>query len=240
MMKNKKFAITFLLLFLYLWTSAQTTATDKIYLKNGSFLVGKIVEYNPQDSLVFQIQNGNTMTFPSKLVKKVKMYSETEVRNMYSFRENTFYTRSQLSVLYKKDNSGISFSQSAGYQFRHWLAVGAGIGIDNYRWEQGNNLMPVFLELRTYLLKQNLSPYFSLRVGHSFAFEDKSIGQTEAKGDFFINPAIGYRLGTGFPYIDIFCGAKFQKTQYETLDSWSKSHFDITYRRYDIGLAMTF
>ena len=123
---------------------------------------------------------------------------------------------------------------------RHWLAVGAGVGIDNYRLEQGNNLMPVFLELRTFLLRQNLSPYFSLRVGHSFAFEDKSIGQTEAKGDYFINPAIGYRLGTGFPYIDIFCGVKFQKTQYETFDSWSKSHFDITYRRYDIGLAMTF
>ena len=240
MMKSHKFAVTFLLMYFYFLAYAQTPATDKIYLKNGSVLVGKIIEYQPKDSVVFQIQNGNTMTFPSNLVKKVKMYSESEVAKMYTFRQNTFYTRSQLSVLYKKDNSGISFSQSVGYQFRHWLAVGAGLGIDNYRLEQGNNLMPVFLELRTFLLKQNLSPYFSLRVGHSFAFEDKSIGQTEAKGDYFINPTIGYRLGTGFPYVDIFCGVKFQKTQYETLDSWSKSHFNITYRRYDIGLAMTF
>jgi len=239
-MQTRILTITWLILYFTYIAKTQVPSNNKIYLKNGSVLVGKIIEYQPKDSVVFQIQDGKTMTFPANLVKKVKMYSESEVAKMYSFRQNTFYTRSQLSVLYKKDNSGISFSQSVGYQFRHWLAVGAGVGIDNYRLEQGNNLMPVFIELRTFLLKQNLSPYFSLRVGHSFAFEDKSIGQTEAKGDYFINPTIGYRLGTGFPYIDIFCGVKFQKTQYETLDSWSKSHFDITYRRYDIGLAMTF
>jgi len=239
-MKSHNFSMTCFFMFFYIWAYAQEPITDKIYLKNGSIIAGKLIQYHPEDSVVFKIQDGNTMTFSSKLVKKVKMYSETEIRNTYSFRQNTFYTRSQLSILYKKDNSGVSFSQSAGYQFKHWLAVGAGIGVDNYRLEQGNNLMPVFIELRTFLLQQNLSPYFSLRAGYSFAFEDKSIGQTEATGNYFINPAIGYRLGAGFPYVDIFCGAKFQKTQYQTVDSWSKSLFDIIYRRYDIGIALTF
>ncbi|MBP9198029.1 MAG: hypothetical protein KBF35_10200, partial [Saprospiraceae bacterium] len=79
MMKSHKFAVTFLLIYFYFLGYAQTPATDKIYLKNGSVLVGKIIEYQPKDSVVFQIQNGNTMTFPSNLVKKVKMYSESEV-----------------------------------------------------------------------------------------------------------------------------------------------------------------
>ena len=69
--------------------NTQVPSNDKIYLKNGSVLVGKIIEYQPKDSVVFQIQDGKTMTFPANLVKKVKMYSESEVAKMYSFRQNT-------------------------------------------------------------------------------------------------------------------------------------------------------
>jgi len=241
-MKLRIFPLIYMFMLLCNYTFCQETLEykDKIYLRNGSILVGKVIQYDPEDSVILKIQDGNTMTFPSTMVKKVKMESKDETLKVYTFRQNTFYTRSQLSVLYKKENHGISLSQSFGFQFDHWLAAGAGIGLDNYQIAQGYNLMPVFIEIRSFLLKQNLTPYFSFRAGYGFAFADEDAGQTIAKGSFFINPTLGYRLSGGRPYIDIFCGAKFQQASYETRDSWSKSTLDYQYRRYDIGIAMTF
>ncbi len=214
---------------------------DKIYLKNGSILQGKLLAYSVKDSVTFTLNGSQPITFPVSLIKKIKMGDGNKnTVATYQFRENACYARTQISSLYRKDNSGLSVSQAFGYQYRSWLAIGAGIGIDNYYKEEGNDLMPVFIEMRSYLLKQNASPYVALRYGYSFAFADEEIGQVEAKGDYFWNPVIGYRLGSGRPYFDIFCGAKFQHASYKSRDGWSEFTYELNYRRYDFGLALTF
>ncbi len=218
-----------------------TENKDKIYLKNGSRLTGKVIEYSIKDSITFQLDGGQPITFPVALIKKIEMGTgKTKSYTAYNFKENVFYARTQISSLYRKDKSGLSVNQVFGYQYRSWLGVGAGIGIDNYYKEEGNDLMPVFLELRSYLLKQNTSPYVAIRYGYAFAFADEEIGQVEAKGDYFWNPVIGYRLGSGRPFIDVFCGAKFQNASYKSRDGWGELNYDLIYRRYDFGLALTF
>ncbi|MBC7885688.1 MAG: hypothetical protein H7X99_09450 [Saprospiraceae bacterium] len=241
-MKIKISVIFCLILFNTIQLFCQTTEkyVDKIYLKNGSVLQGKVLYYNPLDSVIFTMEGGEPVTFPSNMVKKIKMSTAGGSDQLYSFRENTLYTRSQISILYQKDNNGISLSQSVGYQYKYWLALGAGIGIDNYVTDQGNNLFPVFMEVRSYLQKQNISPYLAFRTGYSFAFADEESGQTQVKGSYFINPVIGYKLSAGRPYLDVFFGAKFQQASYLSSDSWGKSSTEIHYRRYDMGIALTF
>lgn len=216
------------------------TYNDRIFLNNGSVLSCKIISYNPIDSIIFEFTSGQKMTYPSSFIKKIKMEDGFKHEKLYSFKENKWYTRSQFSVLYSKDQKGISISQSVGYQYRHWLGVGLGMGLDNYKVEKGNNLMPVFAEIRSYFIKENTSPYLAVRYGYGFAFEQTNLGQINATGSCFFNPVIGYRLGAGIPYFDLFCGIKFQEARYQTRDNWSKATFDISYRRYDLGLALTF
>lgn len=218
-----------------------TEYKDKIYLKNGSRLTGKVLEYSIKDSVKFKLNGGQPISFPTALIKKIEMGAgKTKSYTAYDFKENLFYARTQISSLIGRDNSGLSVNQAFGYQYRSWLGVGVGIGIDNYYKEEGNDLMPVFLEIRSYLLKQNASPYVALRYGYAFAFADEEIGQVEAQGDYFWNPVIGYRLGSGRPFIDIFCGAKLQKASYKSRDGWGELNYALVYRRYDFGLALTF
>lgn len=212
---------------------------DVVYLKNGSQLYGSLQYYNPADSVVLVIKNGHTMTFRSSMVRKILMDNKGIV-DVYTGRSNTWYTRTQFSVLYTKDNGGLSLTQSVGYQYSHWLSMGIGLGIDNFIIEKGNNLYPLFGELKVGLMKRNKTPYVGTRFGYAFAFAQEDLGQTYAKGGFFINPVIGYRMSSNRPFMDVFCGMRFQDVTYKTIDSWGKNTYDITYNRYDIGVALTF
>ena len=50
-----------------------TENKDKIYLKNGSRLTGKVIEYSIKDSITFQLDGGQPITFPVALIKKIEM-----------------------------------------------------------------------------------------------------------------------------------------------------------------------
>ncbi|MFZ1751942.1 MAG: hypothetical protein WAU01_17235, partial [Saprospiraceae bacterium] len=185
------------------------------------------------------ISGSQPILFDYESVKKIKMGLDKEV-SVYNFKENGWYFRSQFSVLYQKEIGGVSLSQSVGYHYKHWLTAGVGIGLDNYYTEPGNNIYPLFVEIRSYLQKKNVSPYLALRSGYSMIKPDPEFGQTDAKGDIFFNPVFGYRLGAGRPFIDLFVGMKFQSAEYHTRSSQSQSITNIDFRRYDFGIGMTF
>lgn len=214
---------------------------DKIYLNNGSVLNGKLIKYNMADTVYFAISDIEIMRFPGKMVKKVKMSSSSaSEEEFFKFRYPTWYIRTQVSMLYSKSNQGMSLTVSGGYQFNYWLTAGIGAGIDNYYTAAGQNIYPVFGEIRASLFKKNKTPYFAMRTGYGFISPDENNGQSYAKGSFLFNPVFGYRLGGGRPNIDLFAGVRFQSARYTTTDSWSSSQKDIDFRRYDIGLGMTF
>lgn len=225
-----------------LWSQEPTfEGKDVLYLKNGSIFKGKLIHYWPGDSLTFAINGtSSSFTYRNSFIKKIKMYTGASVYDSYQFKNNKWYTRTQISMLHSRPSKGYSISQSIGYQYKHWMTGGIGAGLDNYPGEKGYNLYPVFAELRSFLVKKNVSPYIALRCGYAFAKTETSIGQSSAGGGFFVNPVFGYRLGASSPFIDIFCGVKFQKTDYSFENSWSRSQIQFQHRRYDLGVAMTF
>jgi hypothetical protein len=231
--------IIFLLLLIPMMHYAQNQSyNDQLYLHNGSVLKGKLIQFSTTDTVIFALSETEIIHFQSKIVKKVKMaVNEVEI---YKFRSQAWYVRSQISMLYSKVNSGISLNLSGGYQFNHWLAAGIGGGIDNYYTTAGHNMYPVFGEIRTSFFKKNKTPYFAVRTGYGFVSADEAQGQNYAKGSWMFNPVFGYRLGGGKPNIDLFAGVRFQSARYITTDSWSTAERDIDFRRYDFGVGLIF
>lgn len=214
---------------------------DRIDLYNGTTLVGKVIKYSIKDTIIIALSETEQVTLHAKNVKKVIMAKPSfHVEEHYKFKSPTWYLRSQFSVLYAKEQGGYSLSVSGGYQINHWLAVGVGSGIDNYYAAEGYNIFPVFGEARVGFYKKNKTPYIGLRSGYGFATPDADIGQTFARGGWLINPVFGIRLGAGVPYVDLYAGARFQSAYYETSANQIRSEIDIHFKRYDIGVGITF
>lgn len=225
-----------------LWGFTQSDEyKDIIYLANGSILTGKLLKYDQSDTVRFALSETEIFTTYAKNVKKVKMAKPSfHVEEPYRFKSPTWYLRSQFSFLYSRNQGGYALSVSGGYQFNHWLALGAGSGIDNYYAAEGYNIFPAYGEVRIGFYRKNKSPYLAFRSGYGFASPDEEAGQTHAKGGWFFNPVFGIRLGAGNPYVDIYTGVRFQSAYYETNIGQARSEIDVDFRRYDIGFGITF
>lgn len=80
-----------------------------------------------------------------------------------------------------------------GYQFNPYFSLGFGIGLRNYftqnatfNLKQNATLIPFFVDLRTRITNQQISPYVSLGAGYSFDPSNhfKGVG-------FLFNPSLG-------------------------------------------------
>lgn len=226
--------------------SAQSEGyTDKLLLKNGSVLYGKVLKFNGIDTLELALSEKYTMTFYnknlSKAVKKVMMTgAAVKTNEIFHFDDPGFYFRTQFSLLHSQPKDGYSLTVSGGYRVKPWLSLGAGGGIDNYYAEEGYDMYPLFAEARVYFYKKNVTPYFAMRTGYALVSPDEDRGQIQARGSWFYNPVIGFRLGSGRPHIDLFAGVRLQSAFYETLTNQFRSEREIDFRRYDFGIGINF
>jgi len=83
-----------------------------------------------------------------------------------------------------------------GYQFSHYLVAGAGIGMHLY-----SNLMlvPFFIDLRSNILQQRVSPFVDIQYGYSYTREQIFPGTTinsnsDDKGGVLLCPSIGVKF----------------------------------------------
>ncbi|MBK9013883.1 MAG: hypothetical protein IPM82_07250 [Saprospiraceae bacterium] len=121
----------------------------------------------------------------------------------------------------------------SGYQFNQFIAVGGGIGLDDY----DETLMPIFGELRGYLVNSknlNLSKAetlssrrfpmsYSVQIGYNFPVENWVSKQEGAKikGGLLVYPSIGMLFPTrNGAILQIDLGYKVQRFQREQQDWW--------------------
>ncbi len=216
-----------------------TDQTVKITLLNGHELTGQLVEYIPEDKITIMVGDGQEVTFTLDKLKAVKM-NDIVNKKPYDFRETGLYNRTSLSALTGESSTGFSLNHSVSYMLDRRLSIGLGAGIDNYYKEDGYNIIPVFMEVKSFLLARNESPFVAIRGGYAFAANDEELGQIKADGGWMINPSIGYRLSGGDFMIDLFIGVKIQKSDYEYLTGDTRIIDDIRYNRLDIGMGFMF
>ena len=160
---------------------------DVIYLKNGNILRGEITE---------QQLNG---------IVKIK----TTDRNFLVLHENEIERISKEELVYQSVNSDRKFKGIAEYgvmpglgsnkldmeklsiigtfQLSPYFSLGAGSGLRAVH--SYDMLMPLFIDLRTYLPRGKLVPYLALGAGYAF-----NINQDFNPEGYFINPEVGLML----------------------------------------------
>ena len=226
------------LVFLFPSLKGQDAFRDEVILNNKSRLVGKITEYEPNSHVILILAHGAEIRLESADIKKVKM-AKSRVARKIDFRKGVHF-RTNVSVLSGDSNNGYSVGQSITYHFSRWLGLGGGISLDNYYSQSGRNLIPLFLEARSYLSDTEVSPFISLRSGFSIAFADEELGQIVAEGGWMFNPQLGYRLSSNDSSFEIFGGLKFQYADYVFQSSERRLTEEILFKRLELGAALTF
>jgi hypothetical protein len=188
-----KYLILFISLFLSLQLFAQSAYPDLVYLKNGSMLRCKILDYKPNESIKIEIQGGSIFVYKSDEVAEIEKGSNTSQSNNNNLtkkdnREYHIYgkemyisTHINFTGGYMERSSwwggpqdvptlGIGAKISAGMSLNRHLMIGAGVA-----WAYMNNFfmysthIPVFAEVRGDIIKKNNAIYYTFGLGYNFA-----------------------------------------------------------------------
>jgi len=210
-----------------------------VVLKSGTKLVGDLISYDPNTEVVISII-GNEIAIPSSRVKKIVMPASSKQVNINRIKTKKIYHRTNVGILSNANGNGISLNYSALYQHSRWIGIGLGTGIDNYYFQPGRNVYPIFTEIKSFLVDGNSSPYVSLKSGYGFINTNSDENQINTKGGMFINPNFGYRIGSSGVFMDIYIGLRFQNATYDINDGWSVRHQDIRWNRVETGIGISF
>lgn len=225
---------------------AQTASAPQIVLlKDGSLLKGTVLEENESGTLKIVLKSGDEIELPYALVESIKKNKNQEIvfSNGSKAMTKGFYQLVQFGMLPGYSNEeqdqllwGLTGKYAMGYRFHHLLAVGAGVGVDYYN----QFMLPVFVDVRGFLFKKAVSPYYSLNVGYGSPLQFRENWITK-KGGAMVNPAIGLRVARAKHVFNMNVGYQVQQMIASSSDWGGGTTTDkITYRRWSIGLGWEF
>ena len=219
-------------------------------LKRGIVVRGAIISMRPGEYYSILSPGGDTIHVPDRLILNVSYPNEpTKItsRRPYQFKENGFYSATGLGVMFNtvsgnnRSSVGYELSTVFGYQKNRLLGFGIGSGIDFYQPGGREMVVPIFAEVRGYLLPRNVSLYYSVRGGYGIAVKGRNIDVWGSENGWMFNPALGWRLGgrQGMNFtLDL--GLKFQKASFDYRWGSERSTLDLVYRRLDMRIGFLF
>ena len=221
-----------------------------VYLKDGSQVEGQILNWMPGLLIEIKTSWSEKVTFRQEDIKKVIQKSTIKqgYNVPYNFNEKGVYYTLKGQMITPNpgtranDINGIGISISAGHRFNRFLSLGAGIGWDQFIWNSGEKLIPLFAEISGFTHQNHSSLMYNLQLGYSFANEDEDYLLSHAKGGVMIYPAIGIRFGKNENIKYIFdIGYKFQKAEYHYDDTWEwgrRSEQNVLYKRLTLRFGL--
>lgn len=230
--------------------SAQTdNCHDNVYLKDGSLLKGKITAYDQAGELVMTTWSGIEMHIPTSGVRKIMQRCKDDPRRMrlsaspYSFSEKGWYHATRGTVLTGASVTGFSLQHSSGLMLNRLIGLGVGTGIEQFNTAYNSPASyPVFAELRGYLLKKNVTPFYAAGAGYSWMpRENRDIldgNNSLWKGGYLFQAQIGYRIGN---YFTVHGGIRVQRMTEQWISSWQSSFYGTnTYlnKRFELGIGL--
>jgi len=243
--------------FLSLLTHAQETQMlDKLYLKNGQVIEGKIITFIPNELLAIRdragVETAYLLTDVLKVVQPTPPVSTSTTAARFKAplipaSQRGWYNITEAGVLNGRTENdvhiGLSVSNTTGYLFKHWIGVGAGVGIDDYVPGAGEVIYPVFAEVRGYLHPDSYSLFYALRAGYGFALDSDDLLVTNAEGGMMYQPQVGYRIPTSSALqVLVTVGAKFQAARFERFarNRRGTEILTLTYQRITLGVGINF
>ncbi len=225
---------------------------DVVYLKDGSKLSGKILKWELARGMEFQLATGAVISIPKEDIKNVMQdtpFYSAHIQprergpKAYSFRETGWYQNSS-GFINPSFSGGAGIHHVMGYRFNRKIGVGFGMGIETHDFNAVRNIIPVFAEVRGFLLPKKVTPYYALKLGYGFALKDEISGTLEGKGGIHISPELGVRFGAGD--VNFYAGLEY-KLQNATFiwngwDFWGNTRLTdkVSYRRIEFRTGLLF
>jgi hypothetical protein len=178
-MKPTSLLFFLLVLFSALPAFSQDSREDVVYMNNGSFLRGKIVQMEPGKMLKLLVDNKDTIEIPVSEVKLVR--EENAITGTGNIYENGFRSWGYSCIM--ELNLGIGLlegldrykdtaytqyslliSASNGFELSPYIYLGIGVGLEVWR---SRLFLPLYLDFRSNLLKTDNSPFLYVNAGYA-------------------------------------------------------------------------
>lgn len=227
--------ILILLFFVGVYTDIQGQARikDIVYLKDGGVLKGRVLEYNPEETIKIKIVGGSILVYESSKVLKIEQIEKKKSRRMSAQKEvpnrhkpsDVGWYHAVAGELFFYGNMGICLMASTGWSFHRMLGIGGGIGAMTWRysgvaWVDGRTtradfsytFVPIYANIRGNFMKTSTSLFYDMNVGYSISLQ----GDIGGKGGLYLRPSIGVRFSSKVrthTFLDI--GCIIQASNYE-------------------------
>ncbi|WP_320053207.1 outer membrane beta-barrel protein [uncultured Acetobacteroides sp.] len=196
----RKLAVTFAFMLCCLFTFAQESYQDVVYLKNGSVIRGMIIEQVPNKSLKIQTADRSVFVYQIDEVEKMtKELNQAQVTAPKVKKESKsgYFLHLENSVGIGVGQYGmdmVKFSVINGYRFNQYLSLGAGIGlkqgsISDDLFDSDNAYLPIFTNFRVNFTNKKITPYFSLDLGSVF-----NLTEDDDEPELLFSPSIGVKF----------------------------------------------
>ena len=238
------------LLFMVNLSFARKGKKDIIYLKNGSVINGQIISSLPSGQVKIKTKDNSLWVFEAAQIDSI-----SKSNSAFSQIRTGYFNLTEAGILAGNSNNKyatpFSMMNISGWQFNNRFSVGAGAGVEFF----SETYLPVVADIRYYLKRQGVNPFFGLQGGYSFALDtpDKQyVYQTsniwqgssaatldiKAKGGFLVNPFVGFCTPLGENLALTFsAGYRIMRQRYSREDNYL---IDIDYNRLSLKIGLMF
>ncbi len=248
---SRKFALLVTVLLCAVTLNAQV---DRLYLKNGSLLKGRLIEVE-KHRVTFQTDSSSILTLSTKSIATFKIRKRKTrlniaerliIDSLHHLPVSAhFYHRFQVGLLIGQDNNfgesitNLSFDYTLFRRLNRNSHLGLGVSSDYYTDFQ---LFPIFLEYRKDLGKTPSRLFFYLKAGHALARERDITGDfySRVKGNKMTGWGIGYQWALRRNNLTLSIGSKRQDLKTSVQQVSFERTTDWKLRRVEFKLGLTF
>ncbi len=224
---------------------------DMVFMKDGSVFAGELRAYE-EKSIKF-VMGDVLATILKKDISKIVLKGQTlqapsPTKNIApeitDFIRSGFYNITYGSLNSGADAfqgdvvSGLGISNITGKQLNKYLGIGLGISYNAMYVGAGENLMPIFIDVRGYLKEKKVSPYYNIGMGYNFTFKNEEKQIVDSKGGIMLRPAVGFKIGSAESSFLIDLGFNFSKADFTRDYSWETRENKMTYRRLELRVGL--
>lgn len=217
-----------------------------VLLKGNKSLSGKILQYDIGNALSLQLENGTEVLIRNSQIKSIIMdgkpfFEHKKIKN-YVFKEKGIKYSWENTLLANASNGGAGITLSCLYQWKYFATVGLGIGYNNYNSEEMRGHIPLFIQARSYINAERISPYVDIKGGYGFSTGTSNELFIDTKGGAFFQGMLGVRWGTNPFTITTGIGLQLQDAYYYYNHRWNGGTVEENrqYRRLVMSLGFLF
>jgi hypothetical protein len=198
----------------------QNNYEDVVYLKNGGIIHGMIIEQVPNVSIKIQTADRNVFVYRIDEIEKITKEPVPASQGRPSGMQDTDTARIKTKGLivitemnldrydfrYRELTLSTGYTVIVGYLFNPNFSMGAGICLEK---TPDDMYMPLFADLRLYMLKKPITPFISAGIGYSAylghepqIYSGGLLAYSDLGLKFTFKHRIAFQFSMGFKYME--------------------------------------